>query len=267
MDLELPTSRGTLPPANKKDSAHEDNELNIESNIADLDDSDERPGGRLSYSYANSSIMWSEVRDNLAPLTWICIVVSLMIVIAVIIKVGFSPFIGHVLMMTLGWVGFSSEAMLVYRPFDVLNERTPNRRIQRNIHKIMHVGTAVCSIVGLIFILFHRVRLGKSVIPHNFHMWLGFLSIALLCIQAEAGRRKLVCLQFEGRRILLWHGIVGKITYACGIVSVILGLSHVFKDTPSLFLWSAIVLVLVLFVLYAYLRNNKAAGYSVVDQL
>ncbi|EQC26620.1 hypothetical protein SDRG_15560 [Saprolegnia diclina VS20] len=268
MDVELPTSRGQLP-ARKPSEADESDAYDrstVLSSVAGDDDDDEH-GPPAAHSYARSpSVVWSELRDNIAPVTWYCLVAALAICVAVMIKTGVNLLFVHILMMTLGWVAFSSEAMLVYRPFDGLNARSPNKRIQRNIHKFMHYAVLATTLLGLAGILISRGMAGKRLFPHNKHGWMGFITVALMLLQMEVGRRKLKFLQFQGRTIFEWHGFVGKLTYASGIASTILGLTHVFRD-DMVYVWSAVVMSVVVFVVYAYVRRNKTAGYAVVDQL
>ncbi|OQR87750.1 hypothetical protein ACHHYP_08088 [Achlya hypogyna] len=262
MDLELPTSRGQLP---EKSESEDDRSSTVLSSMAGDEDEDEH--GPPAHAFGRSpSAVWRELRENIAPLSWYCLAAALAVCVAVAMKKGVDLLFVHVLLMTLGWVAFSSEALLVYRPFDGLNARSPNRRIQRNIHKIMLYAAGGSTLVGLAGILISRGMAGKRLFPHNWHGWMGFVTIALLLLQMEIGRRKLQHLQFQGRTSFNWHGLVGKLTYASGIASTILGLRHIFRD-EMVYVWSAVVVSVVVFVVYAYLRPNKSAGYAVVDQL
>ncbi|OQR81641.1 hypothetical protein THRCLA_23332 [Thraustotheca clavata] len=258
MDLDLPTSRGQLP---MKEEEEEDRATVLSSITGDEDEDDHVQ----SYSYAHS-VVWSELRSNIAPLSWFCLAAALAVCVAVALKKGLNLYFVHILLMTVAWVAFSSEALLVYRPFDGLNTRSPNRRIQRNIHKIMLYSVGACTLLGLAAILFSRAMAGKRLFPHNWHGWMGFITIGLMLLQMEIGRRKLKHLQFQGRTIYEWHAVVGKLTYASGIASTLFGLGHIFRD-EMVYVWSAVVCSVVVFVIYAYIRPNKSSGYAVVDQL
>ncbi|RHY21811.1 hypothetical protein DYB37_004065 [Aphanomyces astaci] len=267
MDVEVPTARGHLPK-DKKDSETED--LDDRSTMGISSGDDDGMGVPVSphhHSYTSKGI-WREVWENTTPLTLWCYTAALVVVVGVLVRKGFSFFFVHAFFMTLAYVGFASEAMLVYRPFDTLhlNVRSPNQRIQRNIHKVMNHAAGTCTLVGLVGILVHRVSLGKSVVPHGWHSWCGTLVIVLVLVQIGSGHKKLKLLQFQGQRSLKWHGHLGLTTYTVAIATVILGLVHIDKST-SVYIWIAAVLSSVVPVAYAYTCIAKHAGYSVVDQL
>ncbi|KAF0700573.1 Aste57867_8909 [Aphanomyces stellatus] len=267
MDVPLPTSRGQLPKE-KKDSETEDvdHAAPLPDDATDIDDTADGVV-HTSYSYTHSSrVIWHEIWDNTTPLTWLCFVAALVVVVGVAVLKGFSFFFVHALFMTMGYVGFASESMLVYRPFASLNVRSPNQRIQRNIHKLMNHGTGACTLLGLAGILIHRGMRGKSLVPHGLHSWTGALVIMLVLVQIGVGQKKLRLLQFQGERSFRWHGRLGQLTYALGIVAVGLGLVHIYKDA-TVVAWIAVILCAVLPVVYAYSCVTKHAGYAVVDQL
>jgi len=299
MDLELASARGQVPAASismtQKNSYEYGSDLSeisrdtkLEMNSDDTFDDDETPEHHsYSYPYSNATLqMIYDVILNFAIVTWLIFLAAIVIITIVFFHTGLTLFFGHVSMMTLAWVAFASEGMLVFRPFDDINCRSPNKRIQRNSHKIMHYLTGGFMVFGVIFILWNKISLNKSMAPKSIHTFAGLLTIVLVLVQIIAGRKKLTHLQTQGVQIIKyvnfmhylplpyiiihllyrWHEHLGLLTYACGMCSVVLGIGKVFDDA-RLYIGLTIVISVVLCVLFAYARASKTTGYAVVDTL
>ncbi|ETV94914.1 hypothetical protein H310_11560 [Aphanomyces invadans] len=266
MDVEVPNARGHLPN-DKKNSEHED--LDDRSTEFGDDDLNERGSAPVfPHHHGASKMIWREVWDNTTPLTLWCYTAAVVVVVGVFWLKGLSFLFVHAAFMTVAYVGFASEAMLVFRPFNTLhvNSRSPNQRIQRNIHKLINHFAGGCMFLGLIGILVHRVYNGKSVVPHGWHSWSGTVVILLVLVQIGSGQKKLKLLQYQGQQSLKWHGRLGLTTYSLAIVTVLLGLLHI-DHTNTVYVWIGAVFGAVAPVVYAYSFIVKHAGYAVLDQL
>ncbi|CAK4076739.1 unnamed protein product [Aphanomyces euteiches] len=260
MDVEVPTSRGQIPTKDKKDSETEDTDTDLDTDI------DDGSVHHASFSYSSSKVIWREVTQNTTPLTWLAFAAAVAIAVGVIVHRGLNLFFLHAMCMSIGYVAFATEAMLVFRPFPSWNVRSPNQRVQRNIHRFMNQAAGIFTILGLVAICVHRWSNGKSLIPHGIHSWMGSLVILLILVQIVIGHKKLNLLLFQGQRSFRFHGKLGRLTYALSILTVILGIFHIYKNYMA-YVWTAVVALPVIPVIYAYTCTTKHVGYAAVDQL
>ncbi|PWA62844.1 cytochrome b561/ferric reductase transmembrane [Artemisia annua] len=164
----------------------------------------------------------------------------------------------HPLLMTLGFLLFSGEAIIMYKVIP-----DAKRKAQKAIHLIFHFIALVAGIVGVyaVFKFHHEVNL-----PHMYtlHSWIGLSAISLFGFQwllgffsfwyprAEQTRRA---------RMLPWHAFFGIVIFFMTIVTAETGLTQKFI---FLGLWREQEALIINFTGLLILLFGIAVGLSVI---
>ncbi|KAK4424685.1 putative ascorbate-specific transmembrane electron transporter 1 [Sesamum alatum] len=130
----------------------------------------------------------------------------------------------HPLLMLLGFVLISGEAVMTYKTVPMI------RRRQKVVHLLLHLLALVAGAVGIyaVFKFHHDLR-----IPHMYslHSWLGISTISLFALQwlfslfsfwyprAQASTRA---------RLAPWHAVFGLLIFFMAILSAETGLVEKF---------------------------------------
>ncbi|CAH1431174.1 unnamed protein product [Lactuca virosa] len=130
----------------------------------------------------------------------------------------------HPLLMTLGFVLFSGEAIIVYKAIPA------NRKTQKLIHLILHFIALAAGIVGVYAVFkFHHERH----IPHMYtlHSWIGLSTICLFGLQWLLGFFSFWYPRAESAtraKMAPWHAFFGVVIFFMTIVTVETGLTQKF---------------------------------------
>jgi len=161
---------------------------------------------------------------------------------------GFVLFSWHPALMSFSFLGMMGGGMLVYvGPAD-------ERKQSRNIHRALQITAFVLAVLGLAAIMVNKVKMGKSIIPKTTHAWFGTAALVGTAAQAASGMTKYSEAIRRGFSGYKWHGDVGRVTFALGIVTTALGLVAIFSGWQ---LWASLLLsqcVGILVVLTSYRR-------------
>jgi len=161
---------------------------------------------------------------------------------------GFVLFSWHPALMAFAFLGFMGSGMLAYiAPIE-------EKKQSRNLHRAMQMTAGVLAVLGLAAIMLNKVRIGKSVWPKTTHAWFGFFALLGTAIQAYSGMTKYAQARQRGYSGFKWHGDLGRVVYALGIVTIALGLVAIFS---GLKLWICMILsqgVGVMVILVSYRR-------------
>ncbi|XP_071708922.1 transmembrane ascorbate ferrireductase 1-like [Rutidosis leptorrhynchoides] len=130
----------------------------------------------------------------------------------------------HPLLMILGFIVFSGEAMITYKAFPA------TRKLLKLIHMILHLIALATGIFGVYAVFkFHNV----SSIPHMYtlHSWIGLSCICLFGLQLLFG---IVTFLFPGAesatraKFAPWHIFFGVVIFLMAIVAAETGLTEKF---------------------------------------
>ena len=183
---------------------------------------------------------------------------------------GISLFSLHPICIILGLFLFLAEGILVARNRVILELLSPIMQADKRGKKarILHwlfqtLGSAFLTI-GLLFILIHKIELGKTVIPHTIHSISGSIALLLILIQASVGSKKLENIDENNVRTFNWHGELGLITLDLLIFTAILG-SLSFLSAPLVPVTSMIISWICIYIDYTV--NDVKSGISGGEQL
>ncbi|XP_071686417.1 probable ascorbate-specific transmembrane electron transporter 1 [Rutidosis leptorrhynchoides] len=130
----------------------------------------------------------------------------------------------HPLLMTLGFLLFSGEAIIVYKTIPAA------RKWQKLVHLILHFIALAAGIVGVYAVFkFHN----ESNIPNMYtlHSWIGLSTICLFAFQWLLGFFSFWYPRAEPMRrarMLPWHAFFGMLIFLMTIVTVETGLTQKF---------------------------------------
>ncbi|KAI3730477.1 hypothetical protein L1987_61647 [Smallanthus sonchifolius] len=131
----------------------------------------------------------------------------------------------HPLLMILGFVIFSGEAIIVYKAIPA------NRKAQKLIHLILHFIALVAGILGVYAVFkFHNERH----FPHMYtlHSWIGLSTICLFGLQWLLGFFTFWYPRAESTRrasMAPWHAFFGIVIFFMTIVTAETGLTQKFN--------------------------------------
>ena len=79
----------------------------------------------------------------------------------------------------------------------------------RSLHSSLQIIGSSFLGLGLLFILSHKVKWNKSIIPSTIHSTLGFCCLAVIVLQVFAGFEKVENLEKNNTKSRRWHGDLG----------------------------------------------------------
>ncbi|KAJ0435768.1 putative ascorbate ferrireductase (transmembrane) [Helianthus annuus] len=138
--------------------------------------------------------------------------------------VKFKIFNLHPLLMILGFIIFSGEAIIIYKAIPA------TRRVLKLTHLIFHLIALGTGILGVYVVFkFHN----ELDIPHMYtlHSWIGLSTICLFGLQLLLG---FVTFLFPGAesatraRLAPWHVLFGLVIFAMAIVTAETGITEKF---------------------------------------
>lgn len=147
------------------------------------------------------------------------------LVAATVVEKGVVLFTAHPALMGIAFVGLMGPGMVVY------TGRPETRAESRRWHRSVQAASFSLLVLGLCAIVLNKMKLGKSVVPHSVHAWTASGALVLCLFQGTVGLMKFQQAQSTGASQHKWHGKVGNITYAFGVVAIALGIDETFKDS------------------------------------
>jgi hypothetical protein len=132
----------------------------------------------------------------------------------VLICIGIFLFLGEGIIL--------SKNRLLFEWFEPIMSGSRKRKL-RNLHMSLQIIGTFFIVSGVIFILIHKIEMGKSLIPMTFHSIFGSLGLLLIMIQAISGFRKMDNFKVSNFKIHRWHGDIGLLTWDVCILACVLG--------------------------------------------
>ncbi|KAM6546757.1 hypothetical protein CsatB_027493 [Cannabis sativa] len=125
----------------------------------------------------------------------------------------------HPLLMFVGFIVFSAQAMMAYRTVPA------EMRVKKIIHMILHIIAIVMGIIGLcaVFRYHNMINLGDM---YSLHSWIGLTTFILYCLQWLVG----FLVFMVGRssvtkeRMIGWHMVAGRALLFMSICAALTGL-------------------------------------------
>ncbi|XP_057810227.1 transmembrane ascorbate ferrireductase 2-like isoform X2 [Salvia miltiorrhiza] len=130
----------------------------------------------------------------------------------------------HPLLMIIGFVLFSGEAMMAYKTVPA------NRKRQKVFHLVVHLIALLAGILG-VYAVFDYHKQSKIIHLYTLHSWLGITTISLFAFQWVVS---LLTFWYPGAqesakgRLSRWHVVVGVPIFAMMILSAETGVVEKF---------------------------------------
>lgn len=124
----------------------------------------------------------------------------------------------HPVFMSAGCLVFIAEGIVAYRNSALLEVLSPimqhNKKAKvRAIHQGLQITGTAFIFIGLLFILLHKFKAAKSLVPSSIHAVAGTVVLVLICIQGITGLQKVHQIEVNNKRVRRWHGASGLLAW------------------------------------------------------
>ena len=132
------------------------------------------------------------------------------------------------------------------------------KRKLRGLHVGLQMIGTVFLFTGMMFILVHKIEIGKTIIPMSLHSIVGTVALFLVVVQASSGNTKANSLMVSNVKILRWHGETGLLAFDLLVITCALGVLSFLDLTSPLTYMLIVMMSLAWAVLNAQMSMKRA---------
>lgn len=198
---------------------------------------------------------------------YIIVTSALLVIIAVFAHVrNLTLFSLHPVCMAMGVLIFLAEGIVTYRNKKLAECLSPimqhsARMKVRSLHSSLQVIGSSFVGLGFMFILSHKAKLEKNIIPSTIHAYFGTFCALLIVIQIFSGYEKVENLEKFNLKSRRWHGDLGLLLWDFLILSCLSGLLQTI-DILSIFNLCVEVSVIIVWIMVHAQVKRRLEEYS-----
>lgn len=167
----------------------------------------------------------------------------------------------HPVCMSIGTLIFLAEGIVTYRNKKLAEILSPimshSSRIKyRSLHSSLQVIGSSFLALGLLFILSHKAKWKKSIVPGTIHSYLGSICLGLIILQVFTGYEKVENLVKNNTKSRRWHGDLGLALWDCLILTCLTGCLSYFMFFSVFNLITELLIICVWIMVHAQVKRR-----------